>query len=119
MATLNRLSSKRDVTYRCGSCGYELNLHSSNRNTKNIDYSKYGKVIRKGVVSFVEVDESRFSEFEEIGCMNIFGRRTKLACKKCGNFIGAAYYEGAGDKYKKYDVRISALQPADCKELLQ
>ncbi|KAE9615265.1 hypothetical protein Lalb_Chr04g0253431 [Lupinus albus] len=32
--------SQRDVRYSCGTCGYELNLSSSNRNTSSIG-SKY------------------------------------------------------------------------------
>ncbi|XP_045809562.1 uncharacterized protein LOC123903918 isoform X2 [Trifolium pratense] len=38
--------SLRDVRYSCGSCGYDLNLSSSNRNTSSID-SKYGKSIKR------------------------------------------------------------------------
>ncbi|XP_014620830.1 uncharacterized protein LOC114381087 isoform X2 [Glycine soja] len=39
-------SSQRDVRYSCGTCGYELNLSSSNRNTASIG-SKYGKSIKR------------------------------------------------------------------------
>ncbi|XP_019460666.1 PREDICTED: uncharacterized protein LOC109360316 isoform X2 [Lupinus angustifolius] len=38
--------SQRDVCYSCGTCGYELNLSSSNRNTSSIG-SKYGKFIKR------------------------------------------------------------------------
>ncbi|XP_019227311.1 PREDICTED: uncharacterized protein At4g08330, chloroplastic-like isoform X2 [Nicotiana attenuata] len=43
-------SSRRDVSYSCGSCGYELNLNSSSRNTASIG-SKYGKSIKKADAS--------------------------------------------------------------------
>lgn len=119
----------------CGSCGYALNLSSSNRNTTNLG-SKYRKSIKKGVVSFHSVDESRFSQTDELKCLpyftsknswGLFRRTTKLLCRKCGNYIGSAYEEvcspsasdnsdsssgnGTGAS-KKYKIRISALQPA-------
>ncbi|XP_020252668.1 uncharacterized protein At4g08330, chloroplastic-like [Asparagus officinalis] len=133
-ATLDHFSSQRDVVYSCGSCGYELNLNSSNRNTTNLG-SKYKKSIKKGVVSFYSVDESRFSQTDELKCLpyftsknswGLFRRRTKLLCRKCGNYIGSCYEEssspivsdnsdsssgnGVGGS-KKYNIRISALQP--------
>ncbi|PKA63304.1 Uncharacterized protein AXF42_Ash017773 [Apostasia shenzhenica] len=136
-ATLESISSVGDVTYSCGSCGYLLNLSSSCRNTANIG-SKYRKAIKKGLVSFYYIDESRFTHTDELSCLpyfnsklswGIFRRRTKLGCRRCGNYIGCAYEEysplpsfgsdcshsssgnGAGSS-KKYEIKISALQPS-------
>ncbi|XP_047939202.1 uncharacterized protein At4g08330, chloroplastic-like isoform X5 [Salvia hispanica] len=90
--------SRRDVTYSCGSCGYDLNLNSSSRNTSTIG-SKYGKSIKKGIISFFTIDESRFNQAEEFSCVpyfifkhscGIFSRKTKLLCRKCGNLVGIA-----------------------------
>ncbi|KAL7246260.1 hypothetical protein ACSBR2_001394 [Camellia fascicularis] len=135
-------SSQRDVTYSCGSCGYELNLNSSSRNTSTIG-SKYGKSIKTGIISFFNVDESRFTQVEEFQCIpyiskkswGLFRRRTKLLCRKCGNHVGIAYddrdssYPVVSDgsdsasgseissRRKKYDVRIRALQPSSSEEV--
>jgi hypothetical protein len=114
-------------------------LSSSNRNTENID-SKYGKAIRKGLVSFVSIDESRFGEKDEMRCMpyfnskhswGLFRKRTRLICRKCGNQIGSSYNEEDGrstysvesddhksssvisvSPRKKYVIKINALQPS-------
>ncbi|KAL6978932.1 hypothetical protein U1Q18_020599 [Sarracenia purpurea var. burkii] len=64
----------------CGSCGYPLNLTSSNRITSGIG-SDYRQSIKKGYISFVSIDLSRFTCVDEINCFPIFwGRRvlTKL-----------------------------------------
>jgi hypothetical protein len=83
----------------CGYCGYALNLSSSARNTAGIG-SKYGKQIKKGVVPFVAVDESRFTLTDEVTCTphfrsrrsrGLFRRRSRLLCRKCGGLIGNAY----------------------------
>ncbi|KAI3464514.1 hypothetical protein Pfo_021177 [Paulownia fortunei] len=100
-------ASRRDVTYSCGTCGYDLNLSSSSRNTSTIG-SKYGKSIKKGVISFFSIDESRFNQVEELNCVpyfiskhlwGFFGRRTKLLCRKCGNHIGIACDENNASSY--------------------
>ncbi|KAL1814868.1 hypothetical protein ACET3Z_017442 [Daucus carota] len=130
-------SSHRDVTYSCGSCGFDLNLSSSSRNTSAIG-SKYGKSIKKGIISFVHIDESRFTQLEKFQCIpyfiskqswGLFQRKTKLMCRKCGNYIGVSYDDNAStypivsdglnsapgseiSVYKRYDVRIRALQPS-------
>ncbi|PKI41281.1 uncharacterized protein At4g08330, chloroplastic-like [Punica granatum] len=136
-------TSVRDVRYSCGYCGYELNLSSSNRNTSTIG-SKYSKSIKRGVISFFNVDESRFTLVDEFQCIPIpyfskhswglFRRRTKLLCRKCGHSIGIAYRQKAlsdrlisdepnlpaSDKVSfpcKYNVRIRALQPSSSEEL--
>ncbi|XP_006644960.1 uncharacterized protein At4g08330, chloroplastic-like [Oryza brachyantha] len=99
--SLDSYSSIKDVTYSCGYCGYALNLSSSTRNTANIG-SKYGKQIKKGVVSFFAVDESRFTQADEVTCVpyfhsrrswGLFRRRSRLLCRKCGGRIGSAYEE--------------------------
>ncbi|XP_062207338.1 uncharacterized protein At4g08330, chloroplastic-like isoform X2 [Phragmites australis] len=88
-------------TTRCGYCGYALNLSSSARNTASIG-SKYRKQIKKGVVSFLAVDESRFTLTDEVSCMpyfhsrrswGLFRKRSRLLCRKCGGRIGNAYEE--------------------------
>ncbi|KAL3845527.1 hypothetical protein ACJIZ3_002930 [Penstemon smallii] len=130
-------SSQRDVTYSCGSCGYDLNLNSSSRNTSTIG-SKYGKSMKKGIISFFSIDESRFNQVEEVHCMpyfiskhfwGLFHRKTKLLCRKCGNHIGTAR-DGDASSYqlitnesgssssseipnqRRYDIRIRSLQPS-------
>ncbi|KAF7829830.1 uncharacterized protein G2W53_012163 [Senna tora] len=136
-------SSQRDVRYSCGSCGYELNLSSSNRNTSSIG-SKYGKSIKRGIISFFNIDASRFTQVDELQCMphfskhswGLFRRRTKLLCRKCGNHIGNACNDrhtsslplvshshatesSAGieaSNHTKYDIRIRSLQPSSSEE---
>ncbi|KAG5544484.1 hypothetical protein RHGRI_017040 [Rhododendron griersonianum] len=125
----------------CGSCGHELNLSSSGRNTSTIG-SKYRKSIKRGIISFFYIDESRFTQVEELRCgpfisknsWGLFRRRTKLLCRKCGNLIGMAYddhdsaYPLVSDgldsasgteisSRRKYDVRIRALQPSSSGEV--
>ncbi|XP_027332646.1 uncharacterized protein At4g08330, chloroplastic-like [Abrus precatorius] len=136
----NSCSSQRDVRYSCGACGYELNLSSSNRNTSSIG-SKYGKSLKRGIISFFNIDLSRFTQVDEIQCMphfdkhswGLFRRRTKLLCRKCGNHIGNAYngytssfpvVSDGGESspsnkvvsHTKYDIRIRALQPSSAEE---
>ncbi|XP_044479149.1 uncharacterized protein At4g08330, chloroplastic-like [Mangifera indica] len=129
-------ASQRHVSYSCGSCGYELNLSSSNRNISTIG-SKYGKSMKRGIISFVSIDESRFTQVDELQCIpylskntwGFFRHRTKLLCRKCGNHIGNAYDDKTlvyppvpdesnsssgnyGSGQRKYNVRIRALQPS-------
>ncbi|XP_052188809.1 uncharacterized protein At4g08330, chloroplastic-like [Diospyros lotus] len=127
----------RDVNYSCGSCGYNLNLNSCNRNTSVIG-AKYGKSIKKGIISFFSIDESRFSQIDELQFMpfftskrfwGLFRQRTKLLCRKCGSLIGIAYSENSNfytvktgkqdltswdgiSGHKTYDIKIHALQPS-------
>lgn len=135
-------SSMRHVNYSCGSCGYELNLSSTNRITSSIG-SKYGKSMKTGIISFFNIDEGRFSLVDEFQCMphffsrysfGLFRRKTKLLCRQCRNHIGTASYDkappqyalvttqnsssprkgggGVTDTVTKYDIRIRALQPS-------
>ncbi|KAI9188536.1 hypothetical protein LWI28_010571 [Acer negundo] len=133
-------SSQRHVSYSCGSCGYELNLSSGNRNTSTIG-SKYNKSIKRGIISFFEIDESRFTQADEFQCLPYFSKhswgffrhKTKLLCRKCGNHIGnasddktsgyTAVTDGPDSSLgndvsvrRKYDVRIRALQPSSAQE---
>ncbi|KAI5001087.1 hypothetical protein ZWY2020_011046 [Hordeum vulgare] len=77
----------------CGYCGYALNLSLAARNTAGIG-SKYGKQIRKkGVVAFITVDETRFTQADEVTCaprLRLFRRRSRQFCGKCGGRIGSA-----------------------------
>lgn len=133
--------SPRDVNYSCGFCGYELNLSSSNRNTSTIG-SKYGKSIKRGIISFFFIDESRFTQVDELKCLpyfiskhswGFFRGRTKLLCRKCGKHVGNAYSDhtssyplsldgsdsASGNETshrRKYDICIRALQPSSSKE---
>ena len=118
----------------CGSCGYELNLSSSSRNTSKIG-SKYDKSIKKGIISFFYIDESRFTQVEVLKCVpnfifkhswGLLHRKTKLLCRNCGNHIGDAYEDNAAlvtnesdfssnsesSSQRKYDIRIRCLQPS-------
>ncbi|CAJ1974224.1 unnamed protein product [Sphenostylis stenocarpa] len=130
-------SSQRDVRYSCGTCGYELNLSSSNRNISSIG-SKYEKSIKRGIISFSNVDDSRFTHADEIECAPffskqlwcLFSRKTKLLCRKCCNHVGYAYNHHTPSSLPlvsngtepspathastpiKYDIRIRALQPS-------
>ncbi|VFR01995.1 unnamed protein product [Cuscuta campestris] len=83
--------SQADVTYSCGSCGYPLNLISSNHLTSGIG-SGYSKKIKKGFISFTSIDLSRFTQVDEVNCLPIpigFSRsKTKLLCRNCGEIIG-------------------------------
>ncbi|KAL8196747.1 hypothetical protein R6Q57_024510 [Mikania cordata] len=129
-------TSQRDVTYRCGCCGYDLNLSSSTRNTSSIG-SKYGKSIKTGMISFFCIDETRFTQVDDFRCLplphfiskHLWHKKTKLLCRKCDNHIGNAYDDksypppvadlaSAGNisSYRKYDVRIRAVQPSSSLE---
>ncbi|KAI3984082.1 hypothetical protein MKX01_035209 [Papaver californicum] len=135
--------SQRHINYRCGSCGYELNLRSSDRNTSAIG-SKYGKSMKRGIISFFSIDESRFTQMDEFTCvpnfisknsLGLLKRRTKLLCRKCGNHVGNAYEESTPRNHqesdssdsgsgsvpgisirRKYNVKIRSLQPSSSEE---
>ncbi|PQM37511.1 uncharacterized protein Pyn_32877 [Prunus yedoensis var. nudiflora] len=137
-------SSRADVNYSCGSCGYELNLSSNDRNTSTIgsNNNKYGKSIKRGIISFFHIDDSRFTQVDELQCKphfskrswGLFSRRTKLLCRKCGKHIGNAYDDYTSSSFplvldgsdsssgrelskcRKYDVRIRSLQPSNSEE---
>ncbi|KAH0658280.1 hypothetical protein KY289_027028 [Solanum tuberosum] len=85
-------AAQRDVTYSCGSCGYELNLNSCNRNTTVIG-SKYGKTMRRGVLSFLCIDESRFTQIN-----------AALATPNC--------WDGLSACTTNYEIKICALRPS-------
>ncbi|KAL5562272.1 hypothetical protein UlMin_032019 [Ulmus minor] len=123
--------SQADVSYSCGSCGYPLNLTSSNRIVPGVD-SEYRKSIKKGSISFLTVDLSRFTQVDEVNCLPLsWGRyrsKTKLLCRKCGVHIGYGYGDShalcgfdspnsSSSSYKKFTVKIRALQPSEeCEE---
>ncbi|KAF3439303.1 hypothetical protein FNV43_RR17579 [Rhamnella rubrinervis] len=126
------------VSYSCGTCGYQLNLSSDNRNASVIS-SDYHKLIKRGTISFFCIDESRFTQTQKRQCRpyftsrrswGLFRRKTKLLCRKCGNHIGNAYnvntssstsltlgklysisWDGISD-CRVYDIKIRALQPS-------
>ncbi|KAI4343490.1 hypothetical protein L6164_010831 [Bauhinia variegata] len=117
----------RHVNYSCGSCGYELNLNSSNRNTSVID-SKYGKSIKRGLISFFSIDETRFTQLHQLRWMPFFNPyrswtwplfkpRTKLLCRNCGHHIGYAStspshsWDGISDS-RIYHIKLTTLQPS-------
>ncbi|KAL1309894.1 uncharacterized protein At4g08330, chloroplastic isoform X2 [Arachis ipaensis] len=125
------------LTGICGSCGYELNLSSSNRDISTIG-SKYGKSIKRGIITFSNIDDDRFGHVDEIECApnlsklswRLFRRKTKLICRKCCNHIGYAYNtssssiplvsvgaaESEPSSYTKYEIRIRALQPSSSQD---
>ncbi|KAK3039838.1 hypothetical protein RJ639_028231 [Escallonia herrerae] len=111
----------------CGSCGYPLHLTSSNRITSGIG-SEYRQSIKKGFISFLSVDLSRFTQVDEVNCIPIsWGRyrsKTKLICRKCGVLIGYGYGDSSAlcgfesptsssSSYKNITIKIRALQPSD------
>ncbi|KAK3118527.1 hypothetical protein QOZ80_9BG0700840 [Eleusine coracana subsp. coracana] len=120
--------SQSDVVYSCGSCGYPLNLSSSDRSTSEVG-SSYQKSLKKGLISFVSVDLSRFTQVDEISCFPLTWRsyrpKTKLLCRKCGLSIGYGYGEPAvlcsfdpansssSSTSHKYLIKIQALRPSD------
>ncbi|KAK4483024.1 hypothetical protein RD792_010200 [Penstemon davidsonii] len=118
------MSQTDDVSYSCGSCGYPLNLTSSNRVISSVG-SKYSKSINKGLISFLAIDPSRFTRVDEVNCLPIswgrHGSRTKLLCRKCGILIGYGYGDSTAlcgldsptSSYKKIMVKIRALQPSE------
>ncbi|PKU84259.1 Uncharacterized protein MA16_Dca002772 [Dendrobium catenatum] len=98
--------------------------------------TKIRKAIKKGIVSFYSIDESRFAQIDELSCFpyfnstrswGLFRHKTKLQCRQCGNFVGSAYEEvsplpsssmgsdvsdsSSIGNSKKYNIKISALQP--------
>ncbi|CAA0842415.1 Uncharacterized protein - chloroplastic [Striga hermonthica] len=119
--------SQADVAYSCGSCGYHLNLTSSNRATSSIS-SRYSKSIHKGLISFLSIDPSRFTQVDKVHCLPItWGRyrsKSKLLCRNCGALIGYGYGDSTAlcgldsptssrSSYKKIVVKIRALQPSE------
>lgn len=119
--------SQAHVSYGCGSCGYPLNLASSNRIASEIG-SKYRKSIKKGSISFESIDLSRFTQLDEVSCfpscLNRHGSKTKLLCRQCGVHIGYGYGDANGlngiesssisnSYHKQIVIKIRALQPLD------
>lgn len=72
-----------------GSCRYLLNLTSSARVTSGNGLG-YKKSIRKGFISLVSIDLSRFTLADEVNCLPVClaPSKTKLFSHKCGVFIG-------------------------------
>nr|GEY44008.1 putative peptide methionine sulfoxide reductase MrsB [Tanacetum cinerariifolium] len=116
----------QDVSYSCGKCGYQLYLSSSKRTCEAA--SKYHDSIKKGSLTFLAIDPSRFTEIHEVSCLPISlgrnGSKTKLMCRQCGVHVGYGYKEGhaapcvfdsgiGSARYKKIVVMIGALQPSD------
>ncbi|KAI5676903.1 hypothetical protein M9H77_07853 [Catharanthus roseus] len=111
----------------CGSCGYPLNLTSSARATSGIG-SEYRKSIKKGFISFISIDLSRFTQVDEVNCFPIsFGRyrsKTKLLCRKCGGQVGYVCGDSRAlcgldsptsstPSSKTIMIKIRALQPSE------
>ncbi|KAL0311258.1 UNVERIFIED_CONTAM: putative protein, chloroplastic [Sesamum angustifolium] len=55
--------------------------------------------MKRGVISFFSIDESRFTQISKVRWLpylassnswRLFQRRTKLLCRNCGNYIGTA-----------------------------
>lgn len=107
-----------------------MNLSSSNRLTSGSGIgSDYRKSIKKGFISFLTVDLSRFTQVDEITCFPVsWGRyrsKTKLLCRKCGVHIGYGYGDSSAlcgfdspnssstSGCKKFAIKIRALQPSE------
>ncbi|KAH6796022.1 hypothetical protein C2S51_037008 [Perilla frutescens var. frutescens] len=135
LSSSNSYSTARSahVSYSCGSCSYELNLNSCNRNIPVID-SEYGKSMKRGVISFFSIDESRFTQINKVRWLpylaskkswRLFQRRTKLLCRNCGNYIGTAWnveddvaslstFQATWDgisAHRMYEIKIRSLRP--------
>ncbi|KAL0417944.1 UNVERIFIED_CONTAM: F-box/LRR-repeat protein 12 [Sesamum radiatum] len=126
---LKQLASMLMCPTICGSCGYHLNLTSSNRVTSSIG-SRYSKSINKGSISFRSIDPSRFTQVDEVNCLPIsWGRyrsKSKLLCRNCGVLIGYGYGDStalcglesptsSGSAYKK--ILLQSLSLSGCIEL--
>ncbi|KAE8695316.1 F-box/LRR-repeat protein 12 [Hibiscus syriacus] len=109
--------SQADVSYSCGSCGYPLNLTSSNRITSSIG-SEYHKSVKKGLISFLSVDLSRFTQVDEVHCFPVswvrYRSKTKLLCRKCGVHIGYGLQRSANMVDMVGGVTSIMLLPDDC-----
>ncbi|KAL3848844.1 hypothetical protein ACJIZ3_010726 [Penstemon smallii] len=131
------LFNANNICGSCGTCGYELNLNSCNRNISTID-SKYEKSIKRGVISFFSIDETKFTKIHKVRWLPyleskkswiLFQRQTKLMCRSCGNYIGAALMENTNSSplfrlvksnsatwdgistCKTYEIKIRSLRP--------
>ena len=107
-----------------------MHLSSANRVASGSGIgSDYQKSVKKGFISFLSVDLSRFTQVDEINCFPVaWGHRskTKLLCRKCGVHIGYGYGDSSvlcgfesptssTSAYRKFSVKIRALQPSeDC-----
>ncbi|CAL5214634.1 unnamed protein product [Lathyrus oleraceus] len=109
----------RHVNYSCGSCGYELNLNSSNRNTASIKNKR-----KRSLISFFSVDETRFTHIQQfsfswISFLNFQRTASKLLCRSCGNHLGYARtfpsqsnsWDGISDSRTFY-IKLNAIQPS-------
>ncbi|GFZ09799.1 hypothetical protein Acr_21g0003980 [Actinidia rufa] len=86
-----------------GSCGYELNLGSSGRNTITIG-SKYGKSIKRGITSFFFIDESRFTQVEELQCVPYISKNSwGLFARERSFFAGSVVTIYVGTAYEDHD----------------
>ncbi|KAL8506792.1 hypothetical protein ACS0TY_017620 [Phlomoides rotata] len=133
----NSYSLGTHVSYSCGSCGYELNLNSCNRNISVMN-EEYGKSMKRGVISFFSIDETRFTLINKVGgwlpylssntSWRLFRRPTKLLCRNCGNYIGtcssssssplqlvkqqsSAAWDGVSAR-TTYEIKIRSLRPS-------
>ncbi|KAL3516289.1 hypothetical protein ACH5RR_023191 [Cinchona calisaya] len=118
--------SQADVSYSCGSCGYPLNLTSSTRATSGIGL-EYKKSIKKGFISFISIDISRFTQVDEVKCLPIslgcYPSKTKLLCRKCGVLVGHIQGDSharcvfnsptTSSSCKNIMIRLRALQPSE------
>ncbi|KAJ8537920.1 hypothetical protein K7X08_014460 [Anisodus acutangulus] len=101
-------NAERDVTYSCGSCGYELNLNSCNRNTTVIG-SKYGKTMRRGVLSFLCIDESRFTQIKNDNTSAAASLPRNIYVK---SDAATPNWDGLSACRTNYDIKICALRPS-------
>lgn len=122
LSLLTKFDGFLALAHSCGSCGYPLNLKSSNRITSGIG-SKYRRSIKRGLISFQSIDLSRFTLVDEINCFLVawawHRSKTKLLCRKCASSIGYVYRDSTASPnlpssaYRKFTVKIRALQPSE------
>ncbi|KAH1255869.1 chloroplastic protein [Glycine max] len=88
--------------------------------------------LKRGIISFLNVDDSRFTRVDEIEfapyfskySWGFFRRKTKLLCRKCCNHIALHHSFPSTEPSPpteasspmKYDIRIRALQPSSSQE---
>ncbi|KAE8676302.1 Ribosomal protein L5 B isoform 1 [Hibiscus syriacus] len=84
--------SRDDVSYSSGSCGYPLNLTSSSRIVSGIS-SECRKSVKIGLVSFLSVDLSRFTQVDE---------RKDQSCAAFGRLLTRTDRESFGLTYHRW-----------------
>ncbi|KAI4341562.1 hypothetical protein MLD38_026274 [Melastoma candidum] len=116
------MSEPEAISFCCSSCRYPFNLSSSSQ--VDSSSSRRNKSSKKGVVTFLVVDLSRFTQVDEVKCLPVsIGSdcsKTKLLCRKCGVHVGYGYEYSPGfcglkqsESCRKFSMKIAAIQPCE------